>query len=74
MIKIEVELTFPSKLRDVPIIYHIGKKFKVIPNIYEASFSTETGWVYLSVEGEEKEIERLFNYLRLQDVIIDIRK
>ena len=70
MAKIRVELTFPSDLKDEPVIYRMGNDFKVIPNIIEASFSTEMGWAILTLEGAEEEIERLFEYLREENVEI----
>ena len=70
MAKIRVELTFPSDLKDEPVIYRMGNDFKVIPNIIEASFSTEMGWAILTLEGAEEEIERLFEYLREKNVEI----
>jgi len=62
MIK-EVELSICSKLKDEPIIYNIIKKFNVVPNIIEASFSTDVGWALIKFQGESQELERLFNYL-----------
>ena len=71
MARIKVELTIPSDLKDEPLLYQIGHKFKVIPNIIEASFSTEMGWVLLTIEGEEEEIEKLFDYLKTKNVKIE---
>lgn len=70
MAKVMVELTFPSDLKDEPVIYQMGRDFKVIPNIIEASFSTEMGWAILSLEGEETEVERLFEFLRSKNIEI----
>ena len=39
MAKVKLELTIPSDLKDEPIIYLIGRDFKLVPNIIEASFS-----------------------------------
>ncbi len=73
MTKIMVELTFPSDLKDEPVIYRMGRDFKVIPNIIEASFSTEMGWAILSLEGEEAEIERLFEFLGSKNIEVKRR-
>ena len=54
MKKVKVELTFPSALKDEPIFYHMCRNFDVIFNIIEASFSTENGWAYVTLEGEEE--------------------
>ncbi len=73
MSRVKVELTFPVELRNEPVIYNMGRNFKVIPTIIEASFSTQTGWALLILDGDEKEIERLLKYLRERNVIIDKR-
>ena len=70
---VEVELTFPGSLKDSPIFYYIVKNFEVIPNILEASFSTDMGWAIVKFEGEETELSRLFTYLRSQGVEISNR-
>lgn len=70
---IEVELTFPGKLKNEPVFYYIIKNFKVIPNILEASFSTDMGWAIVKFQGEEKELSRLFEYLRSCQVEINLR-
>ncbi len=73
MKKVKVELTFPTELKDEPIIYYMCHNFEVIPNIIEASFSTENGWAYLTLEGEEEEVDKLLDYLRSRNVIVDMR-
>jgi len=45
----------------------------VIPTIIEASFSTQTGWALLILDGNEKEIEKLLQYLRERNVVVDKR-
>ena len=73
MKKVKVELTFPSALKDEPIFYHMCRNFDVIFNIIEASFSTENGWAYVTLEGEEEAIDRVLEYLRSRHIIVDIR-
>lgn len=69
----EVELTFPGGLKNEPVFYNIIKKFKVVPNILEASFSTDMGWAIVKFKGEEKELTKLFNYLQSLNVTINYR-
>jgi len=69
--KIKVELTIPGELKNEPIIYYMGSKFKIIPTIVEASFSTDIGWAYLFLEGEKGELERLFDYLKTKDIKLE---
>jgi len=69
----EIELTIPGEFKDEPIFYYIVKNFDVIPNIVEASFSTEMGWAIIRFEGEEVELERLFKFLKEKGVQINFR-
>lgn len=69
----EVELVIPGEFKDEPIFYYIVKNFSVVPNIVEASFSTEMGWAIVKFEGEEKELERLFNFLKEKGVEVKFR-
>lgn len=73
MAKITVELTFPGELKKEPIIYYIGRDFKIVPNIIEASFSTTMGWAILTLDGDKKELERLFEYLKKKNITVNIR-
>ena len=73
MARITVELTFPGGLKNEPVIYYIGRDFKIIPNIIEASFSTTMGWAILALEGDKAEIDKLFKYLKKKNVTIETR-
>ncbi len=68
--KIKAELTFPGKLKEEPLICNLCKKFDVIVNIVEASFSTDTGWAILIFEGSEGELDKALGHLRDSGVII----
>lgn len=68
-----VELSIPKDYKDEPIFYDMIKRFKVIPTIIEASFSTNNGWAYIKIEGEESEIKKLFVFLRSKNIIVDTR-
>ena len=70
---VEVELNFPKELNNEPIFYYIVKNFEIIPNIVEASFSTEMGWAIVKFEGEEDELDKLFSFLKGKGVEVNIR-
>jgi len=73
--KIRTELNFPGELKEAPIICNLCKKFTIILNILEASFSTEIGWAILILEGSEKDLKEAFDYLKNAGVEIkDIQK
>lgn len=69
--KIKIELTFPAELKDEPIICHLCKKFDIVLNIVEASFSTDIGWSILILEGTKEELDRAFKHLEDSGVIIE---
>ncbi len=69
----EVELNIPGSFKDEPIFYYIVKNFNVVPNIVEASFSTEMGWAIVRFEGEEEELNRLFKFLEEKGVEVNFR-
>ena len=70
--KVSIEITLPGELKNEPIIYYLGHNFKIIPNIIEASFSTETGWASLVLEGEEAEIKKALEYLKSKRITVNI--
>lgn len=70
MQKIKVELTFPGKLKDEPIICALCKEFDIVLNILEASFSTDTGWAILIFQGKEEEVNKAFTYLKDKGVAL----
>ncbi|MCF7888133.1 MAG: NIL domain-containing protein [Candidatus Omnitrophica bacterium] len=72
MIK-QVEINIPTTFKKEPFFYNIIKKFKVIPSILEASFSTATGWAIVNFEGTSKELKRLFDYLEKKGIEVKSR-
>ena len=66
--KISVGLTFPGALKDECVICFLCKKFQVTINIIEASFSISSGWAIIGIEGQEKEIEKVFEHLKSRGI------
>lgn len=62
------EFVFPERMKDEPLICNICKEFNILLKIVEASFSTDTGWAILVMEGEEEELKRTMGYLRAKGV------
>lgn len=62
--KVKIDLSFPRELKDDPLICDICKKFDIILNILEASFTTEIGWALLIIEGEEADVNKSLQYLK----------
>ena len=65
-----IHCTFPKTLIREPLLYNLGKDFKVVPNIKGATISEEVGKVYLDLEGPEEEIDRAVEFLKERGVEI----
>lgn len=63
-VKKRVYLTFPQSLIKEPVVYNVGKKFKVVTNIRTASVTEEMGIMALEITGEEGEYQKAVEYLR----------
>ena len=61
--RMSIGLTFPGELQDESVLCYLCKNYPLNLNIIEASFSMSSGWAILEIEGEEKEMERAFDYL-----------
>ncbi len=70
---IEIELFIPGELKDEPIICNMIKNFKVEMKIIEASFSAESGWALLVVNGPKDELERMFGDLQKRGINVHRR-
>ena len=66
-----VHLTFPPKRVQEPIIHAVGIKFKIVTNIRRANVTTDSGWVDLEIEGEEKEVDKAIEFLEKKGVRVD---
>ncbi len=69
----EIKLVFPENLVTEPVLYHIGKDFAVCYNIKSANVTSNSGWLVLSLEGEEEEIERAIRHLEEKGVSVERR-
>lgn len=66
-----ISCTFPKERIREPILYNLGQKFAVIPNIRGATINDQMGIVFLELEGEDAEIERAISYLRERNVGVE---
>ncbi|OGO19285.1 MAG: FeS-binding protein [Chloroflexi bacterium RBG_16_50_9] len=71
MAKRQVMFTFPTELIKEPVIFDLGVKFKVVPNIRQADISESKGWVVLELEGEAKNIEAGIAWLTSKGIRVD---
>jgi ABC-type methionine transport system ATPase subunit len=63
--------TFPKQMIREPLLYNLGRDFKIVPNIRGATISDEIGLVYLELEGPEPEIEKAVAFLQEKGVTIN---
>jgi len=79
MQKKKVVLTFPYKLINQPITYHLIKEYDLKVNILRARINPrEEGRLMIEISGEEESLEKGMNYLKdlgveLESLAQDIR-
>jgi len=70
-IKKAVKFTFPQDMIKQPVIFELGRKYTVIPNIRRADGRDDMGWVVLELEGEEEQIEAGLQWVTSTGVRVD---
>lgn len=71
MSNLRFHIRFPEDKIKEPIVYQIGKEYKVVTNVRRADVRETTGWMDLELSGDKAEIERAVNGLRQKGVIVD---
>lgn len=71
MASLKYRITFPEDKIKEPIIYQIGREYKVVTNIRKADVTEKTGWVDLELIGDPKEIERAVEGMKKKGVKVD---
>ena len=61
--KTRLWLMYPPKLITTPVVWQLGKKFKIITNVRQASVTDEIGIVCLEIEGERSVIKEATDWL-----------
>ena len=69
--KQRVKFTFTGVLVKEPIIYSLGRDFKIVTNIRRADVQEDMGWVVLELDGEEAEITRGLEWVSSTGVRVD---
>lgn len=62
---------YPPRLIKKPFIWEIGRKFKVITNIRQASVTDEIGIVCLELDGKRDEIKDAIKWLQKNGVNVE---
>ncbi|HHL40165.1 MAG TPA: FeS-binding protein [Deltaproteobacteria bacterium] len=60
--KKRVYLTYPKERIREPLIYEVGRRFRVVTNIRQASVSPSLGLVALEFDGEPEEIDKAIDF------------
>jgi hypothetical protein len=71
MAKVRYRFTFASDLIQDPIIWSLGREFKIVTNIRRASVVEDQGWVILELDGERSEIDRGIAWVTEKGVRVD---
>ena len=58
MVTKRVKLHFPPERIKEPVLYNLGKQFRLKTNILEADIRGDTGWLLIEVEGLPKQVEK----------------
>ena len=69
--KQRVKFSFSAEMIKEPVIYHLGRDFKIVTNIRRADVGDEMGWVLLELDGEEAEIKRGLDWVSSTGVRVD---
>ena len=71
MAKQRVKFTFQESLVKQPVIYELGRKFKLVTNIRRADVGEDVGWVVLELDGDDEEIKSGLEWVSSTGVRID---
>ena len=66
-----IKFTFPTKLIQEPIIYQLGRKYKLVTNIRRADVREDMGWVILELDGDQEEIDQGLEWVTTKGVRVD---
>ena len=63
-------LTFNKLMYNQPIVYNLGKKYRLITVIEKANVSEEAGWMQVAFNGDGDEIQRAIADLNTIGVVV----
>jgi ABC-type methionine transport system ATPase subunit len=64
-------LMYPPKLIQEPLIWQLGRRFKVVTNIRQASVTDEIGIVCLEVDGKREAVKAAIRWLEKSGVNVE---
>ena len=64
-------LTYPQKLIQTPVIWEVGARFHLVPNIRQASVTHEIGIVCLELGGRREDIDAAVRWMEDQGIMVE---
>jgi hypothetical protein len=64
-------LMYPPKLIKKPFIYEVGRKFKVVTNVRQATITDEIGIVCLELDGTHSEVAAAIKWFEKNGVNVE---
>jgi ABC-type methionine transport system ATPase subunit len=64
-------LMYPPRLIKRPLLWELGRKFKVVTNIRQASVTDEIGVVCLELDGKRAEVQAAIKWLEKVGVSVE---
>jgi ABC-type methionine transport system ATPase subunit len=66
-----VKLTYPKELLHEPLLYHLIRDYDLVTNIIRANVGPDSGWLIISLRGEEAAIHRGLEWMTSQGVGVE---
>ena len=63
-------LTFNALMRDQPILYNVGRRYRLVVTLEKANLSDEAGWVQVALNGDSDEIQRAVADLNTMGIFV----
>ena len=71
MARTVVRLTFRGEVFKDPVVYQMGKDYRVVTNIRRANVEEGAGWLELEVEGQAQDVEAALEYCRSRGIDVE---
>ncbi len=71
MAHLRFHIRFPEEKVKEPVLYQLGREYKVVTNVRRADVRESIGWMDVELTGEVDEIERAVAGLRQKGVLVD---
>jgi len=73
VITVHISTRTPEQARE-PILYRLGKDFRVVYNIRRAQITEGSGFAEVDIEGPLEEVQRAISWLHTTGLTVDARQ